>query len=148
MSGLRPSYTFDDGVCFQVIDDLRRRQFGPPTDWEIFQVTCQGPCFSNYHRVKAVYEEAGCTCSQFEEYDAFLTLVEWERHVPTCLKYNTDHLCKVRRCVNQQLACSILARIEELTSLLLGCPSAPPNLQGPAPLVQAWVPRVRLGGRT
>lgn len=87
-------YTTDNDVCFQVVDDLRRRQFGPPSEWEIFKVTCRGPCFDNYHRVTEVYEAAGCSCGQFEEYQAFLDLVEWERPVPPCLQYNTDHLCK------------------------------------------------------
>lgn len=87
-------YTFENGVCFQAVDDLRRRQFGPPSEWEIFKVTCHGPCFSNYFRVRDIYNAAGCSCAQFEEYQAFLTLVEYNWTVPTCLKYNTDHLCK------------------------------------------------------
>ena len=90
-----PRYTFDNGICFQVVDDLRRRQFGPPSEWEIFKVTCRGPCFTNYHRVKDVYEASGCQCAQFQEYKAFVELVGWERTIPECLQFNTDHLCKV-----------------------------------------------------
>jgi hypothetical protein len=82
-------YEIDEGLyqreeaCSAAIDNLRKQQFGPPTQWEIFNAVCKGDCRSYADRIARLAASTDCRC---------------ERIVDTkyqCPNYPTDVLCNL-----------------------------------------------------
>jgi hypothetical protein len=82
-------YEIDEGLyereeaCTAAVDNLRKQQFGPPTQWEIFNAVCKGDCRSYADRISRLAAATDCRC---------------ERIVDTkyqCPNYPTDVLCEL-----------------------------------------------------
>jgi hypothetical protein len=67
--------------CTSYLDQLQRQQFGPPTQWEIFNMMCKTACRSYYDRWFRLVSQTGCDCTKVV--------------TPRCFPSVTDLLCKV-----------------------------------------------------
>lgn len=52
-------------ACESYLDKLQRLQFGPPTQWEIFNTVCKTACRTYYDRWQRVVSESNCDCTKF-----------------------------------------------------------------------------------
>lgn len=69
--------------CDSLIARLKQRQFGPPTEYEFFNIMCKGPCIEQYFHVTALRDFPNCPCGE-------------ETGLP-CYSLPTDTLCKLHQ---------------------------------------------------
>lgn len=61
-------YEYSEGLslaaseCLNSVQGLTKLQFGPPTEWEIFNVLCKGDCRAYNDRVQRVLTASDCRC--------------------------------------------------------------------------------------
>lgn len=67
--------------CVSYLDHLKRLQFGPPSQWEIFNMMCKTACRSYYDRWFRIISQTDCDCTLFNP--------------PSCPASPTDLLCLV-----------------------------------------------------
>ncbi len=79
-------------ACIRELDKLQRLQFGPPTQWEIFNMMCKRSCRSYHDRWLRLHTQTLCDCTQIPTPDVWSTLTV----LPVgsaCLPSVTDLLC-------------------------------------------------------
>lgn len=72
--------TADSQECNDLLFKLKQRQFGPPTEWETFNIMCKGPCLKYYFTALEVNAAGGCSCGE-DDID--------------CYQLPVDFLCKL-----------------------------------------------------
>lgn len=82
-------FEIDEGLaarelqCRETVDNLRKQQFGPPTEWEIFNTMCKGECRSYADRLIRIDASSNCRCARVEDPDY------------ACFTTPTDYLCQL-----------------------------------------------------
>jgi len=65
--------------CKDSIDNLRKLQFGPPTEWEMFNAICKGECRSYSDRLLRIRSASNCDCARIQDatYQCFYTATDY-----------------------------------------------------------------------
>lgn len=79
--------------CYEAIDALRLRPFGPPTEWERTRVVCYGVCAQYYSMALSINVAGGCSCLTLDE--SYSWQVYRKRDVDTCFVFPQDFMCEI-----------------------------------------------------
>ena len=75
--------------CRAELRQLVQKQFGPPTDWEMYNGMCKTVCSQLTKAVAETNKAGGCTCQPFDQTGVI-------PHTPmTCNRTSADYLCKI-----------------------------------------------------
>jgi hypothetical protein len=79
--------------CIRQLDQLQRLQFGPPTQWEIFNMVCKRGCRSYHDRWLRLKSQTLCDCTTVATPASWGSITVYPVNT-ACLPSVIDLLCK------------------------------------------------------